>query len=236
MTEEEYLKIHKKNLTPLNIKIDTELFEKQIENYNFRRWGDKFHEYPRFGLPLVNENGSLNNDIDPSCWPLDRWNFVKKGFKDTDEDFTEFYNNVEKYDDLIDETFFTIPTEVLSLSSLNPLQPIKEYLLRSCILRFDTMGHFKPHFDTWFPTKWLRLWGTTKPDGCVFRYEVDEPGQTWVETKKCFKKYVEEINIEPGRLYLHDSAKWHDVLAYKDNVYQFFIAVETRCPIEEFLL
>ena len=27
MTEEEYLKIHKKNLTPLNIKIDTELFE-----------------------------------------------------------------------------------------------------------------------------------------------------------------------------------------------------------------
>ena len=236
MNKEEYYKIHKKNLSPLNIKIDVELFENQIKKFKFRHWGDKFHEYPRFALPLVNQNGSLNNEIEPSCWPLDRWNFLQRGFKDTDEDFTEFYNNFTKYDDLIDETHFKKHTEALSISSLDPLKPIKKHLLRSCILRFDTMGHFKPHFDTWFPTKWIRLWGTTKPEGCVFRYETDDEGFTWVETKKKYKKYVEELNIEPGRLYLHDSAKWHDVLAHKDEVYQFFIALESTCDIKTFML
>lgn len=235
MNESEYYKIHKQNLTPLKFKINVNLFEEQIEKYKFKPWGDKFHEYPRYGLPVVNQNGRMDNDPEPACWPLDRWNFIQKGYKDTPEDFNEFYRIAPTLD-LEDETKFTTPTEVLSLSSLDVIEPIKPYLYRTCILKFDTMGHFKPHYDTWFPAKWLRIWGTTKPDGCVFRYEHDEPGKTWVESKGEYKKYVREENIEPGRLYLHDSVKWHDVLAYKDDVYQFFIAVDPKCPMIDFLL
>ena len=33
MNKEEYYKIHKKNLSPLNIKIDVELFENQIKKF-----------------------------------------------------------------------------------------------------------------------------------------------------------------------------------------------------------
>ena len=228
MNQEEYYKLHKQNLSPLKFKFDVDLFESQIAEYNFIKWGDKFNEYPRYGLPVVNQNGSMNNDPEPACWPLDRWNFLQKGYEDTPEDFNEFYKIAPTLD-LEDETTFTKPTEVLSLSCFDVIEPIKQYLYRTCILRFDTMGHFKPHYDTWFPAKWLRIWGTTKPDGCVFRYEVDEPGRTWVESKGEYKKYVREQEIEPGRLYLHDSVKWHDVLAYDDDVYQFFIAINPKC-------
>mgnify|MGYP001162568436 CR=1 FL=1 len=228
MLSDEYYKLHQQNLTPLKIKIDVDLFESQIKKYKFIQWGDKFNEYPRYGLPVVNQNGRMDNDPEPACWPLDRWNFLQKGYDNTPEKFNEFYSIAHTLE-LEDETKFTTPTEVLSISSLDVLNPIKPYLYRTCILRFDTMGHFKPHYDTWFPAKWLRIWGTTKPDGCVFRYEVDEPGRTWVESKGEYKKYVREQEIEPGRLYLHDSVKWHDVLAYDDDVYQFFIAINPKC-------
>ena len=111
MNETEYYKIHKQNLTPLKFKIDVDLFEKQIEKYTFKPWGDKFHEYPRYGLPVVNQNGRMDNDPEPACWPLDRWNFLQKGYKDTPEDFNEFYRIAHTLD-LEDETKFTTPTEI----------------------------------------------------------------------------------------------------------------------------
>ena len=42
----------------------------------------------------------------------------------------------------------------------------------------------------------------------------------------------EETDIEPGRLYLHDSITPHEAVAYRDNAYQFFIAFE---PNEQLL-
>jgi hypothetical protein len=41
-------------------------------------------------------------------------------------------------------------------------------------------------------------------------------------------KMVREHNIEQGRLYLHDSIKPHEALAFTDDVYQFFIALNPR--------
>ena len=80
MLSDEYYKLHQQNLTPLNIKIDVDLFESQIKKYKFIQWGDKFNEYPRYGLPVVNQNGRMDNDPEPACWPLDRWNFLQKGY------------------------------------------------------------------------------------------------------------------------------------------------------------
>ena len=68
------------------------------------------------------------------------------------------------------------------------------------------MGHFHEHIDTWHPTQWFRLWGTTRPDGMVIRFE----GVNY------------DKEIEPGRLYLIDTVLRHEGLAYIDNVYQLF--------------
>ena len=47
----------------------------------------------------------------------------------------------------------------------------------------------------------------------------------WNETKKEHEIFKAEENIEPGRLYLINTLKWHDAFAFKDDVYQFFIAL-----------
>ena len=231
--EEKYDKLHQTNLVPLDIKINVYDFKKEIQEFDqyFTQWGDKFTEQPRYGLPLVNKNGFLGNDPEPACWPLDRWNFVNLGYEDTDEGFTEFYKKI-KYngfsDELDLEIDFDMPTDALSMKALDPLAKLKEYMVRSCILKWGTRAHFKPHFDTWHPVRWLRLWGTTDPDKMYlrFRSEDDTDGFCmWNETTQAHEIYAAEKNIEAGRLYLINTLKWHDAFAFGENVHQFFIAL-----------
>ena len=174
ISEENYERLHTQNLVPLDININVQDFLEDMNEYDshFYQWGDKFTDLPRYGLPLVNENGRMDNDPEPVCWPLDRWNFVNLGYNDTPEDFTRFYKNVQNNIDtekLQLETYFTQPTSALNMKSLEPLNDIKPYMVRSCILKWHTKAHFKPHYDTWHPVKWLRLWGTTNPDGMYLR-------------------------------------------------------------------
>lgn len=228
MHEKDYENLHTKNLQPTNIKIDVDLFLFEIEKYKkfFKHWGDKFHEFGRYGLPLINTNGAIDNDKEPSCWPLDRWNFVNLGYKDTPEDFTKFYTSSFDMGNMVNETDFTIPTEVMNLSSLKPLEKIKKYMIRSCILKFHTLAHFKPHIDTWKDkSSWLRLWGTTHPETVKLRYKSEGEKLVWNDIKKEYESYIPERNIEAGRLYLHDSSIWHDAMSFEDNTYQFFIAL-----------
>ena len=112
-------------------------------------------------------------------------------------------------EDLINETHFTQRTFALNIKSLAVIDELKPFMYRSLILKWDFLGHFKEHIDTWHPTHWFRLWGTTNPDGMVLRYNGKE-----------------ETDIEPGRLYLHDSSIWHDAMSFEDNTYQFFIALD----------
>ena len=223
----EYEFLHHSLLIPLDIKIDVDLFEDEILSYNkyFKRWGDKFEEYGRLGLPLVNMNGELNNEPEPAVWPLDRWNFVNLGYQDTPEDFTKFYNDIPDMNLMVNELDFTIPTEVLNINSLKPIEPIKSFLGRSCILKWNSMSHFKPHIDTWKPSPWLRIWGTTNPNGMKLRYKSDGKPNVWNSIKKEHERYEEIVDVEPGRLYLHDSSVWHDAFAFEDDVYQFFISL-----------
>ena len=233
ITEEKYEKLHSQNLVPLDITVNVQDFLEDMKEYDshFSQWGDKFIDLPRYGLPLVNENGKLNNNPEPVCWPLDRWNFVNLGYEDTPEDFTKFYKNVQNNIDtekLQLETYFTQPTNALNMKSLDPLNNIKPYMVRSCILKWHTKAHFKPHYDTWHPVKWLRLWGTTNPNGMYLRFKSDDTTDgfcNWNETTQEHEIYVAEENVEPGRLYLINTLKWHDAFAYQDNVFQFFIAL-----------
>ena len=239
LTKDQYQNLHTTNLVPLDIKINVDSFLLEIERYNdnFFRWGDRYKEYPRYAIPLVNLNGKLDNDLEPSCYPLDRWNFLQTGLEDNAENFTDYVFNMshfEKDNDILFETSFKMQTELMNFRSLKVLEPIKEYMVRSCIFKWHSMGHLLPHFDTWHPTKWLRLWGTTNPEKMKFRYKVCsypfEGDEGIVDNKMSglIEKYETEKNIEEGRLYLHDSLKWHDAFAFDDNVYQFFIALNVN--------
>lgn len=220
MEEKDYYELHKKNLNPLDIKIDCDSFEDEISNYDFQPWGDINREFARYAVPLINLDGILKDD-DPACYPLDRWNFIKEfpyfkyqvWYEEHTECWKDWIKTAQDTGFELDELSFRNKTKILDISSLNPLQKIKPFMVRSCILKWDFNGHFFKHFDTWHPTKWLRLWGTTKPDGMTLRYE--ENGEM-----------IEEKNIERGRIYLHDSIKLHEALAFTDNVYHFFIAVD----------
>ena len=178
-------------------------------------------------------NGALNNKVEPSCWPLDRWNFVNLGYKDTPEDFTKFYTDPFDMNKMVNETDFLMKTEVMNLTSLKVLESIEKYMLRSCILKFNTLGHFKPHIDTWKnKSSWLRLWGTTHPESVKLRYKSDDGEKlVWNDIKKEYESYISEKNVEAGRLYLHDSSIWHDAMSFEDNTYQFFIALDINARL-----
>ena len=153
--------------------------------------------------------------------------FLLHGYGDNAENFIDYVFNMSHFEksDILFETSFKSHTELMEFRSLKALEPIKKYMARSCVFKWHSMGHLLPHFDTWHPTKWLRLWGTTDPEKMKIRYKVS--GEGFVENKLThkFENYIPEKNIEAGRLYLHDSLKWHDAFAFDDEVYQFFIAL-----------
>lgn len=228
LTKEQYYKLHTQLLLPLDIKIDVEFFKLEMNKYEdcFHQWGDLLTQYPRFAYPLVNLNGRLDNYPEPACYPLDRWNFIQTGLENTKENFDNYIFNMSQFnEEPLFEIDFTEPTEILDLKSLRVLDPIKKFMTRSCILKWNSMGHFNPHFDSWHPTRWLRLWGTTDPDKMKLRYRKN--GKPNILNKVTDKwEYYEPIeNIEAGRLYLHDSIHWHDAFAHDDEVYQFFISL-----------
>jgi hypothetical protein len=145
---EEYYNIHKDYIVPLDLKIDVDQFNKEIEHFrsNFRQWGIEHLEYPRYGISLCNLTGSVTDEIDPTCYPLDRWAARYPKLKFWDHDFKKI-------------------TPVFELPSLSPLHQFREHLIRSNILLWHNTGHFKPHFDTHpeYITH-LRLWGVSVDD------------------------------------------------------------------------
>lgn len=226
ISKEEYEKWHTNKLVKTKWKVDVELLEEEISMLPFYRWGDT-HTMRESATPLVNNTGVFSDD-DESIGPLDRLNFLKefphwKNCEWTDDhvkDWKEWWSRDHDIDNYINERHFSIPTPGLDISSLNVIDDLKPFLFRSCILKWNYMGHFHEHVDTWHPTQWFRLWGTTKPDGMVIRFEGTN--------------YDEEI--EAGRLYLIDTTLKHEGLAYKDDVYQLFFAFDPNEKIMNSLI
>lgn len=153
LDQSEYDALYTSNFVTLpNIKIDCDLFEKEIEPYKplFRQWGEKHTEFNRKGISVVNLTGRLDDDIDPCCWPQDQYN---QKFK------TSLYDNM-----------YRVPTELINLKSFDVLNSLKPYMIRSAILWWQPGSHFKPHIDSTIPTPYIRVWGTNKPDKYNFTY------------------------------------------------------------------
>jgi hypothetical protein len=146
----EYNELHTAPIVETDIEIDVDNFLQEIETYknNFSHWGDTHKHFPRYGIPLVNLTGKLDEENDPSRMPLD-------------EHFMEHQN----IDNILFDHEIDVKTELCSLPSLKPLiEVFDEHLCRSAILRWDAMGHFKKHVDVIVPSPNLRLWGTTSTE------------------------------------------------------------------------
>ena len=199
ISEDRYKELHTSNIVPLNLTIDLYKFEKQITTYDgyFRPWGSSFADQPRYGLPLVNQNGSIDDPNDPTAGSLTEWNSLHP-------------------DEMYIETDFQTPTEVLDLECFDPLRyTFDGHWTRSNILKWGAIAEFQPHIDNAVPAYWYRLWGTNKADSFDLSF--------YDETLNEFEK---EENIESGRLYLIDTTKVHIAKGYANFVHQFFLSVK----------
>lgn len=192
---EDYQRLHPQFLTPLNIKIDCEQFNKEIVQYdnNFEQWGTDHQHLPRYGLALVNQDGVLKRN-DPVNGSLMAWN----------RDHPDY--------PLI-ETDCIVPTEVLNLPSLSDLRIFDKHWCRSNILKWHKDAFFYPHIDSLLPSMWIRLWATTSSEISVRYYN---------KNSGCLEVCE---NIEPGRIYVIDTSIVHDASATGDDVYQLFLSV-----------
>ena len=153
INQEKYSALYDSNFVELPVEIDCDLFRKQIEPYKnkFRNWGEHHLDSMfRKGISVVNLTGSLDDDIDPCCYPQDQYNKLYG---------TDYFDN-----------HYTQPTEILNLSCFDCLEPLKPYMIRSAILWWQKGSHFKPHIDTEIPCVYLRVWGTDKPAAYNFTY------------------------------------------------------------------
>lgn len=153
VSEDQYKLLHKNFLTPTSIKIDVEQFINEIKIYDkyFQKWGQQHTDIPRYGIALVNKNGSIVTQ-DPINGSLHEWN---KNFPDNP----------------IIETDCQTLTPVIDIHSLKPLRIFDNHWCRSNILKWNKGAHFKPHIDTVIPSPWLRLWATTNADNFEIRYD-----------------------------------------------------------------
>ena len=216
LSKEEYINFHPTVLQKTNMKFDVSVFYSVMTAYKFafKTWGREKQHMKRYGLPLINENGSLLNNPEPVCYPLDEWN----------------RNNPNNR--LLDRDFIT-PTEVLNNSVFDIMEPIKKYMLRSAILRWDEESFFWPHVDTWFPSPILRLWGTTEPDIVKIQFDKQLRRAEKPSNVKEMNPQVEDFTdfeIEAGRLYIIDTSIIHAARTCSNTIgYQFFIALHTDC-------
>lgn len=149
---EEYKKLHNQPLVPLNIKIDTKLFEQEIGDWDhaFEQWGKNHQHLPRFGAALVNKDGSIHKN-DPINGSLMEWNLAEPNSQ-------------------LLETDCVIPTDILNLSSLKPLHIFNGHWCRSNIFKWYAGSKFLPHIDAVPPAPWIRLWGTTSSHNIKVRF------------------------------------------------------------------
>jgi hypothetical protein len=76
------------------------------------------------------------------------------------------------------------------------------------------------------PSNILRFWGANKHMKLRFEKSGEYVRPRDVDVRKKYDWITE--SVEPGRLYLFDSAIVHDAEAVDDNTYQFFLAFNTN--------
>jgi hypothetical protein len=198
--EKEYRELHTSLAMPTNIKIDVENFRNTMKQYHkfFKTWSNNRPEMLEIRKGLPLVNLTGNYD-DVEDITIGPLDYYNKN------------NPNRRYN----ETDIVTPTAILDDPCFWPLHILKPYLIRSSILMWREGANFVPHRDLATPTPHFRLWGTDNPEVIKLRFE------------NYNKELVEVPDIEPGRLYIIDTAVTHDAYCVSDIGYQFFIAVNS---------
>lgn len=195
--EIEYKDFHPLPLTPLDIKIDCDQFMTDIRSYD-----KNFEQWGETHTHLPRYGLALVNeygilhDHDPVNGSMMAW-------------------NKQHHDTPLLDIDFTIPTPVMNMPSLSPLRIFDGHWCRSNILKWDIGAEFYPHIDTIIPSLWFRLWACINPQGLKIRFYNE------------VSKQMEEINnIEPGRIYIINTAIIHDAYTTSNDTYQLFLSIK----------
>lgn len=196
VSQEQYETIHPVALTPLDVEIDCEKFLTEIQTYSnyFYQWGTQHQHLPRYGLAAVNQDGVLKSS-DPINGSLYEW------------------NNAHPDAPLL-ESDCLVPTQVMTMESLKPLSVFDGHWCRSNIFKWNQGAEFYPHIDAIVPSPWIRLWGTTNPEGLDVRFH--NPRTRRMERVE---------GIKAGRIYVIDTSIVHDAISHDNDTYQFFLSV-----------
>ena len=119
--------------------------------------------------------------------------------------------NLNNPENPILETNCVVPTSIMFLKSLQPLSMFDGHWCRSNLLVWEKDAEFKPHVDTLIPSYWFRLWGTTS-NNIKLRFAEND-------------QLKEHPDVEPGRIYLINTALVHDAYCKEGNGIQFFLSV-----------
>lgn len=136
-----YKKLYNQPLRKTKLKINVVDFVNEIQQFKtcFQKWGNKTDKGQRWGLPLVNETGIID-EPDDTIRPLD-----------------ELYFETGK---LLMDVEITEKTVACMMESLTPLRKLYPYLIRSAILKWNYSAGFSRHRDMELPANHFRLWGT----------------------------------------------------------------------------
>lgn len=168
--EKQFDYLHESFLTPTQLKISVNDFQKEIVEFNdyFEPWGIDSGDDRRQGLALVNQDGILKQN-DPINGSLMEYN-LKTGIP-------------------LLEVDCQTKTTAFDIDSLKPLQQLDKTWYRSNILKWKEGAKFVPHIDSLKPAYWIRLWATDNPDNIILRYWNDnnvhteeniEPGRIYI--------------------------------------------------------
>lgn len=111
------------NVIQLKTQIDVNKLQKELSSFNFSHYNPNKPNIPRYGLSITSIDGEINGiDLD--------------SLRNTDG---------------LDEMSFKTFTDVYYASEQVRLvvEPFKDYLGRSHLLKFDKGGFFPPHRDDW---------------------------------------------------------------------------------------
>lgn len=176
VSDKQYHSLHTSPLIPLDIKIDIDLFKNEIKQFenNFQPWD--YQDNNRLSIPLVNFDGLIIEDFDPTNGSLHRWNQQQSNLP-------------------LIESDFLIPTTVMEISSLSSLRIFDTHWCRSNILKWNKGAEFKPHIDAVIPSPWLRLWGTDDASKIILNFYNNDNQIIDIETIESGRIYLIDTSL-----------------------------------------
>ena len=174
-----YKKLYNQPLRPTKLKINCVDFVNEIQQFKtcFQKWGNKTDKGQRWGLPLVNETGVID-EPDDTIQPLD-----------------ELYFETGK---LLMDVEITEKTVACMMESLEPLRQLYPYMVRSAVLKWHWGACFSRHRDIELPANHLRLWATMS-DKMILKIDDEEmkdiePGRIYLIDVSKFHEGISKQN------------------------------------------